>query len=358
MNRMLLAQATNPNAPNVQIQTQVNPSPMHYVLIAGLNYPSYSNGYKLVGDNSSYVDKRKKEIIASNRKNESIVITTVNLLKGKVIKDTYVNGQIDKSDTKDYDPITLDNYQTNHPYFTFNGKNIIKKWDIYKIAEDLGQNDPGTLMEFGIYSHAYYDGPILVDSDSQDLTNDNDLRRSDINSVDTAFGSSFDKDGIMIVWGCSFPKMLNLLFSKLRRNSKYKLTKIDDTEVFSYPKNHFYVDNTTNPDSGYLVTMINSYAGTSFMVNEKIDLTFFQIKKIAAFNYIHTYAARFANKFDIKVKAALPATYSNVSPNFHIASDTMANVNLYKFHLGITLDNNFGIFDKNTVESFKNLYSL
>lgn len=70
-----------------------------------------------------------------------------------------------------------------------------------------------------------------------------------------------------------------------------------------------------------------------------------------------TYAADIANKFDIKVKAALPATYADIMPTYQIAGNTMANVKLYNTHLNITLDDNYGIYDKATIQRIFNIYN-
>lgn len=326
-----------------------------YILLAGLDYPGHANGFKLTGDFISYVTKRKNEIIAGN-KSSTIEITTISLLQGKIIKETIVNGKIDSTDTKDYDPITfsknypgLNRTPPNH-MFEFNGSNPIKKQDIYKLIEDIGTASPNTLKEFSIYSHAYYDGPILVNSNGNDIANDNDFRRDDVTAINSSFGEAFAADGKVVVWGCSFPRILNLLFSRFRKNSKYTLSPIDDAEIFSYPANHFQQQE--------LINSINKLLGTIYELNKKIDISFLQIKKIAVDQFLRTYAAKFAEEFTIKVVGALPATYANITPNFHISPDVMANVNFYKNHLGVSLDNNYDIYDMAIINNLKtNVYN-
>lgn len=59
---------------------------------------------------------------------------------------------------------------------------------------------------------------------------------------------------------------------------------------------------------------------------------------------MNVYAGVIASNYGIKVQAALPATYANISPNFHVASSTLANVRMYKKHLEVQLGElNYGI---------------
>lgn len=326
-----------------------------YILFAELDYPGHVNGYKLTGDFMAYFTKRKKEIIAGN-KSSTIEITTISLLQGKFIKETIVNGKMDSIDTKDYASITLSTNYTRltrtpqNPMYEFNGFNPIKKQYIYKLIEDIGTASPNTLKEFYIYSHAYFDGSILTDSDGNYLANDNDFRRNNITAINSSFGLAFAADGKMVVWGCSFPKLLNLLFSRYRKKSKYTLSPVDDTEIFSYPANHFQQQEVTD--------FVNKFLDATYVLNKKIDLSFFQIKNIAAGQFLLTYAANLAKNYTIKVVGTLPANYANITPNFHISPDVTANVNFYKNHLGISLENNYSIYEMTTINNLiTNVYN-
>jgi hypothetical protein len=62
----------------------------------------------------------------------------------------------------------------------------------------------------------------------------------------------------------------------------------------------------------------------------------------------------FAKHFNIKIIGALPETYANISPNFHISPTVMANVNFYETHLGIKLENNYGGYDITTTNNLEN----
>lgn len=335
-----------------RLHLAVEPELKQYILVAGIDYPSIHNNYKLSGDYSVDVIRRKKEIITKCKNNEITIIYTVSLLKGTIEKTTIRNGKTLIDNIGKYIPITFDdNYKPTFPYFSFTKEGVIRKWDIYGIIENIGDENPNTVMEFGVYSHAYYDGPILVDSKSNDVSIDNDFRKNDPVSIEDSFAKAFNEKGKIFLWGCSFPKLLNLLFSKLRNNPKYKSSQINNNEIFSYASGHFYVGKDFSEDPQYLIKMINNYLSTNFKQEDKIELTFLQIKKIACINYLSTYASEMAKHFELTVIAALPATYANTSPNFHISDLTFANVKFYKNHLGIKLENNFGIYDVETINN-------
>jgi hypothetical protein len=86
-------------------------------------------------------------------------------------------------------------------------------------------------------------------------------------------------------------------------------------------------------------------------------LKVFEIKKIGCSNFLGTYASTMASEIDVKVQAALPATYSEITPNFHISSLTKENVKFFKTHLNISLGElEYGIYDKTTVDRITTIF--
>ena len=158
-----------------------------YVLVAGIDYSGSQNSF------IEYVKKEKKRIDA--------------LANNKEIQIIYV---ID-----------------------------ITKNTIYDIVGEIGSNNPKSIMEMHVFSHAYFNGPILANS-YEDFGVDIDMRISDIKKVSSKFSSSFNKSGYVKIWGCNFPTITNAVYSKIRKNTKYKESLIEEDEIFTYPKNHFY----------------------------------------------------------------------------------------------------------------------
>lgn len=327
-----------------------------YVLVSGLDYHSFFSFNK-------YAEKYKLEILRSKQITDDIVIYMIDILVGKITKIEIFGKNAIKEIVTKFDIVDKSNYTKT--YFESNGKSIISKTDVYRIIEQIGVDNPGTLFEVGVFSHAYWNGPILVDS----LTghDDHDMRIDDISSslIDlTKFKNAFVTGAFFKIWGCSFPPNTNALFSKIRKNVNYKsVGKIPDTTRFIYPKNHFLFYPTDSHSGATLpvvdlTSQINIIFKTKLTVTDIIELSFIQIKKIACFNFINTYAASLADNIDIKVQSALPATYANIDLKFHISSLTFDNVKFYENHLDVKLGElKYGIYDKITVNNLTTIFN-
>jgi hypothetical protein len=319
-----------------------------FIMVSGLDYHDLWSFNK-------YAEKNKSKILKSKKDTEDFVFYMIDILVGKITKIEILGANKPKETITKFDIVDKSNYASH--YFESKGKKIISKLDVYKLIEEIGTNKPNTLFEVCVYSHAYWNGPILVDSGTG--IDDHDMRIADaagINSLN--FNKAFDSKGIMKIWGCSFPRDTNALFSKIRKNANYTVNdSIKDDVKFKFPKNHFVFKLDSQPEVD-LTKQINGILKTSFLVTDAIELTFLQIKKIACFNYINTYAAKFAGTFNINIQAALPATYAEINPDFHISSLTLENVKFYNKHLNVKLgDLNYGLYDKKTVDDLTKIFN-
>jgi hypothetical protein len=337
---------------------QINPF-KQYVLVSGLFYPDDHNNYKLSGSFNEYAKKYSKKIIKARNK-EDIIIIDVNILEGLVKRTEYIGNNPAKESITTFDKVLEINYKKLTNRFLNEGKKIISKTDIYKLVEEIGVNMPNTLEELNVFSHAYWNGPILVNT-VEDKPDDHDMRRNDIilGLIDSKkFKNAFTSTGMIKIWGCSFPTSTNALFSKFRNNKSYSPIKtIPDSTKFTFqPDTFWYYPEGEKPKD--LITQINNVLRTTYKVTDLIELTFLQIKKILIRNYLDVYAGVMAADFGIKVQSALPATYAEITPDFHIAPSTLANVTLYKKHLDVQLgESNYGIYDTATVKKLIAIYN-
>jgi hypothetical protein len=105
--------------------------------------------------------------------------------------------------------------------------------DFYGELDAIGSSDPGTVVEAGVYGHAWHQGPITQDTfdSSSDLSErdpaDKDGRPKDWyanGAVATDFPNlrkSFSSSGRMIIWGCSH--MENVVAEAREANRQAKL---------------------------------------------------------------------------------------------------------------------------------------
>ncbi len=309
----------------------------NYILVSGLDYHDIWSFKK-------YADKEKTRILSNINSKETLVIYNIDILSGKITITE------DKKTKKviDYDEITKKNYAIGHSFDSLGKTNYITKDVIYKIIEEISIKDPNSLKEVHVFSHAYWNGPILANTSESDPI-DIDMRREDVLVQGTYFNNSMDVNGFVKIWGCSFPRDLNYFFSRIRKNPSYSSSKpIKDSEIFSYKSNHFVKTEC--------IDIINDSLSKTFKLSDKIQLTFKEIKKIAAIQYRLVFAGYLAKYGDINVYAALPATYAEIVPTFIISSKTSSNVEFYTQHMGIKTDSgNYGLYDKKTIEKFEKL---
>ena len=315
-----------------------------YVLVSGLDYHGIWSFNKYALDEKKRIDALANDI-------EIQIIYIVDILPGTITKIENDGGVITETVTN-YDVITKANY-SGHVFDNLGKTNYITKDVIYNLVGDIGTTNAKSLMEMHIFSHAYWNGPILANTYQTDVV-DIDMRRDEIPTIASKFTNAVNASGFVKIWGCSFPALSNALYSRLRRNTKYRNSLIDETEVFSYPANHFNFN--LNGEDLDLVGFINGRLSTSFVVDKKIDLTFKQIKFIAARDYLGLYGVHLAYRANITVHAALPATYAEITPSFTISSLTQQNVNFYKTHLNVNIDSDkYGIFDRTSVTTINSM---
>lgn len=324
-----------------------------YVVVAGVEYPGHKNNYRLSDLFSAFASQHIVNILSTVNKQEVINIINIDIYKGKITTTRYVGGTKENENIKQYDKLKMEvNYKNKYPYFDFNGKNIINKNDIYDIIGNIESEEPDTLMEFNIFSHAYYQGPILVDSVDpiNDPANDNDLRITDLARLSSNTKKAFHANGFIKIWGCNFSPVQNQFLSRLRKGNGLQENIITDDTKIIYPPNHFW--NQENVDK------INNVFRRSYNINDKIELYYLELKKYLCSLIKTSYAGCFAARFDVKVIAALPITYTEfVGSKMIISPDTLSNVAFYKKLLDIETEENFGVYTKELINRLDLIYS-
>lgn len=324
--------------PDWNVTTDVS-SLKKYLLVAAINYEN-PNADSFINQLNNYKLKIK------DKKSSAIII--VYMHKGTI--RTVIEG---KKDTVEYyEPITKLNYPSGRTFDAIGKTNYITKETIYDIIEKIGANAPGTLQDVCIFSHAYWQGPILANSKITDPL-DIDMRISDISPIVIdylQFKSAFTSTGIFKIFGCQSHPPFNYLLKSVMQNPKYKKNGSTlDTEEFvvkdiRIPKPH-----------GGVYDPVSTFVDSSLFTDiggGKIKFTFLQIKTIFSDQYCLSFAAKLASEVDITVQYSLPATYASFgSPEyFRISKDTEMNVPFFNTYLGIRIGElNYGIYDRPTI---------
>ena len=192
---------------------QINPL-KQFVMVSGLDYHDFWSF-------NSYAEKHKAKLLKTKNAKEDFIFYMVDILVGKIRKIEIIGSKSAVETTTKFDIVDKSNY-VNH-YFESNGKKIISKTDIYKLIEQIGIDNPNTLVEVNVFSHAYSGGPILVNSVAG--IDDKDLRMADIKNKIFDFSNfkkAFVTGGIFKIWGCQSHPPYNYLIKRVMQNPKYK----------------------------------------------------------------------------------------------------------------------------------------
>jgi hypothetical protein len=124
---------------------------------------------------------------------------------------------------------------------TVDATKLVGALDVYKYLSERGAVRPGTVVDFSVFSHAYYGGPVLFNTvTSKRRCDDLDMRNADFLPENaklwTTLPNAFASSGAEIhIWGCLakelYRNMAVYLASKSRSIFKYKKKEKDKIEA-------------------------------------------------------------------------------------------------------------------------------
>ncbi len=240
------------------------------LLVAGFDYALSGVNFRTI------VNNRKKRLLKTY---PDAHVTIYDVAAGEVFtseqpptppKKKKKPARVEATDSATFKAVTKKNYSgadPDHPHtFDTSPAGVISITDIYKaiIAVGADKATKGTLVEFSIFSHGWYGGAVLVNSNDTSPTvtrdpDDKDTRTHDFNPANVSkaelasFKAAFAADGICRLWGCSFTKSYFQVVHKTLKSPKYRKTKpadLKDTDVFTYEFTQeqaeaFYDEDTT-----------------------------------------------------------------------------------------------------------------
>lgn len=320
------------------------------VLVAGVDYGKGGADFRVLCDN------RMRRRIIANRAKDDLTFHIFDFRKGEVAANvvTYVTGAAKETVTKSiqFTPITAGDYTRNGEHFELKrgptGRMSIL--DVYRLIRHLGNENPGTLIELSIFSHAFHRGPILTNSSDQmsaDVTgalrdpddldgrSTKDFRAPTMDADQRKmFAAAFAAEGFVWLWGCGFPVVLNRFLSALERNSKYRGSGLGDEEALTFVG----LDDE-------VVRFLRGWVGPAAGVlanRGRLEIEFRFIKYFLSQLTAGTYAHEIAVASGVKTFAALQGTYSVFDTDrlalMSISPDTRGHTAFYVNYLGIVLD--------------------
>lgn len=350
-----------------------------YILCGGLDYSNLSSDIFV-----NYCQKRAQQIIGQAPRGEDLWIDIYAFRSGTVHsrKIAWKNGKAIESTSVDkrYDPITKNDFERRESpednyAFKAGRPKVMSIRNIYDDVAKIGADAPNTLEEFSIFSHAYIDGPILVNSyddrrvmlparlreegatfrnlqGTERNPDDKDCRSQYDFVAPTMpfdklrrFRAAFSPRGRIWIWGCNMDQKANQLLSHVRRIISGKGNLNDGTILQFKNMTKLLIEAFKEFDDVFKLDQ--------HRMEHKFqaDVSFGKIRQALWSRMTASYVCQAAQAVRVPVIGAMYGTYASFDvgspPLLGISTDTVANVHFYRNHLGLKTDpegRNFGIF--------------
>lgn len=203
----------------------------NHIMLVGHNYDNHRLDFSI------YAKERCRQLIASTRRGRDVLVQLMDVGAGTTTLTSVVwKDGLSKTSTlsrQNHDPVTKSSYDRDGS-FKANQPRVMSITDLYDEVRRIGEAEPSSLCEVSIFSHAYYQGPILVNSnDRLSITgspgglglrdpNDKDARAGkDFSVMSEAqlskFSRAFSPTGLVWVRGCNTSPDLHRLLSFLHK---------------------------------------------------------------------------------------------------------------------------------------------
>ena len=231
-----------------------------------------------------------------------------------------------------FEPISPRRHYDGSKFRQADANTVMGITDVYALLEGLGQIHPGQLLEFSILSHAYWQGPILVNSTDENTATsardvaDKDARsRKDFKTANMGvpardrIRAAFATDGIAWTWGCQVahaPRaVIQGIGDSVARKTAWgpKVTPVDPTVPYK-------ADGTTPDDAEFSFRFgraqnkeyHDGWDTTFFPTGVDVfTKTFAEVKAFAKQHTDDSYSGQLAKGFDVNCFGPPIGTSSN-----------------------------------------------
>jgi hypothetical protein len=308
------------------------PTPLQALIMAGFDYQG--GGVDFAG----LARNRQARLLAANAQ---LTVTIMEVGSGKTTVSAMkanAAGKLERSvtATQTHSSVTAANYSGglhHHTRFDTDQAGRMSITDLYEAVRKVGGDatTAGSLTEVSVFSHGFFGGPVLVDSDDTSVTaardpNDKDARVSkDFKAPNAsaaqiaAFRAAFAPNAFWWNWGCTFTESYRQVTHRFINSPLYSRTgagKLKDTDkiTFDFPQDmaeEIYGDDTT------FFPQTKRVGGPN--AGKFKDLVFEQtVKEIREFflrGVADSYHSAVGKAGGIEVRAAFLGTYSDYEEN-------------------------------------------
>jgi hypothetical protein len=341
------------------------PEILRFIFVAGIDW-----AWSGVGFATKVARDRVRQVLAKY-KERHIQIQIFDFSSGSIHiieRGRGVTASIKESERQIFAPITK---KLNYPriemssgpsdsVYVHDGRQTMSITDVYESVFLIGDRSPETLCELSFFSHAYSDGPTLVNSYEylRPVYKGGRLREAYAHEMNAR--DSFDRDprgakdfdlpyfnkerhkslnhafhrklGRAWIWGCNDDLRVLYPLQKTFQSPSFSWSGVDNEKVIKYrfTKEEAQDCFGTDPTG-------------KFLPQDKSELifsrTFGELKKYARAILSSTYSARFARTSKVLCLGALPGTFANYQrPPMAITSDRKSVTRFFKTYLSVSLD--------------------
>ncbi len=357
----------------------------YVILVAGYEY---HHG----GTNVAKIAKRRARLLVREnsawRTDPEVNFILFDVRYGRIEKGTVNDGDISWALENDSFDAVDDNvhYDADRKFIQAD-TNLISITDAYEYIQNIGENEPGTVHEFSIFSHGWRGGPVLVNSYERDEYRmggaqsstrdpwDKDGRKKDTNVINMGFAKwfyykrAFTDTAFIWVWGCAASRLYKKVIQKVLRSSEFKAKRYGrhlDTDTFSLSFSRSFAEDYFAYDPLFFFRSRTADP----IVERRFTRTLLEVKNFLIRGLVHTYSAQMAYNTKIKTYGALPGTGSDyergVTRNIRgmvVPRDSSVYgysfhqiVRFYKTYLSIPEDpesRGYGFYDPEKVKAWK-----
>jgi hypothetical protein len=309
------------------------PLPPQAIILAGFDYQGGGVDFVEISRN------RQARLIAAR---PQITVTIMDVRAGTTSVSAITAGPKGKpvravSSTSTHSPVTAANYSRglgHHARFDKNPSGRMSITDLYAAVQAVGTDRfaKGTLIEVSIFSHGFWDGALLVNSDDtiqsraerdpkdKDARVLKDFRAPNMTAPQlTAFKAAFSADASWWNWGCTFTESYRQVTHRFVNSSLYRKTppgKLkDDVKIkFDFPQamaEDIYGDDTTFFPQTKRVTS----TGDTVFKDLRFERTVLEVKAFFRRGVQDSYHMAVAKAAGITVHGAFLGTYADYELN-------------------------------------------
>jgi hypothetical protein len=303
------------------------------IIMAGFDYHGGGVDFAAIAAN------RRARLVAAQ---PDITVTTMDVRSGTTSVSAVAPDPTGKpvrtvTTTTTHDGVSAANYSRGlrqHTRFDTTPAGRMSITDLYRAVQDVGNaNDTkGTLVEVSVFSHGFWQGPILVDSDDgqpsdpardpddKDARVDKDFKPPNMTALQlAAFRAAFHSGGFWWSWGCSFTESYRQVTHRFINSALYRRTapgKLNDTDTvrFDFPPDMaalIYGDDTTFFPQTTRVTS----SGLTVFKDLTFDRTVREVKDFFLRGVRDCYHTAVAQATGVPARGAFLGTYADYESN-------------------------------------------